>query len=602
MNQAKSSSPLEQMPDEVIGDIMSFCSYPTAVTFARKTSKSLRARTERSAVSHIWQTIYERYNFAPLEEEGDHDYFTQTHKRRKLQQGLLKCDDREYSHGRRHHHKVQFHPITPPEEEAPVEQNDEEGEEEADEAGIIQQDSFVCTSASSGPGLALLDPYDGSMSVIANYLAPTKEEKVQALHLQAEESSLPQPATEAEKPQHLADAYVGMEAKPIIDHKTNSVVADFLSTVRIVKTPSSLTDPISTELVTWTRPVGESTYSDRMSRHIPGAFRLIDMDAMTRRVFMSFQEKEESMRWMKWNSTPPENQVQVFSLLRHDQVNNNSDEELEPDFTIDCEDEVNAFSVDCTGELLALATAKNNLEIWKVDQDSAHRVESMSLKHSLQKSIKARLAWLKDLMKRQTVAQNSMDRRLNDGCVLRRQLEKLSTAPIQSIHLSKYSSIEKSGFVTMHQEGRTLLHWRKVSGSYEIASIITNPLSTQAIAQVEYTGTKVILYGRNEDDSQVSILVYQVATPDRRIADDWNRDAGGKNGVGGVYNLTGSPSICFANEIRPTAIRGIQAPKNTSPMHLTCNERFLAMNVMANEEWTGTSDLTQGLLVLDLEQ
>jgi len=593
MNQPQTSSPFDELPDDVIGGILSYCSFPTAVTFARKTSKSLLARTERSAVSHIWQTIYERYNFSPIEEEGEHDYFVQTQKRRKLLQGLMKFDDRKYAYGRSENDRmVQFHSITPPEQYMEVAEDDENR--------VIQQDSFVCTSTSSGSEIAMMDPYDGSMSVIANYLAPTKNENVQALHLQAEESSAPQPTDEVEKPQHLAEAYVGIEAKPIIDFKTNSVVSDFLSVVRIIKTPSSLTDPISTELMTWTRPVGDATYSDRMFCHIPGAFRLMDMDAQNRRVFISFQEKEESMRWMKWTSTPPENQVLAFSLLKQNEAND-SDEMSEPAFTVDCEDEVRAFSVDCTGELLTLATSKNNLEIWKVDQDSAHRVHSISLKQALQKSIKTRLSMLKDLMNRQTVAQNSMDRRLNEPCVLRRQLEKLSMAPIQSIHLSKYSSIERSGFVTMHQGGRTLLHWRKVSAGYEIASIITNSLSTQIVPQVEHTGNKVILYGRNIDDSQVSVLVYQLATPDMRIADDWNRD-GGKNGGGGVYNLRSPPSIRFVNEFRPTAIRGIQAPKNTSPMHFTCNERFLAMNVMADEEWTGSSDLTQGLLVLDLEE
>mmetsp|Transcript_22438 Transcript_22438/g.55526 ORF Transcript_22438/g.55526 Transcript_22438/m.55526 type:complete len:599 (-) Transcript_22438:1317-3113(-) len=598
MNQTKTSSLLEDLPNDLISGILSYCDFPTAVKLSRQTNKSLRARTNSGTMSHVWQAIFERYNFSPVEEAADHDYFIQCQKRRKLLQGLLKCDDRIYSYGRRDgDRKVQFHPITPSEQN--VEVNDED---DADEAGVIQQDSFVCTSTSSGPGIAMMDPYDGSMSVISNYLASNDDEKVQTLHLQAEEESSPrQPANEVEKPQHLADGYVGIEAKPIIDFETNEVVADFLSTVRIIKTPSSLTDPISTELVTWTRPVGDATsYSDRMSRHIPGAFRLMDMDAKTQRVFISFQEKEESMRWMQWNATPAKNQVLAFSLLKQSQVNN-SEEVPEPNFTIDCEDEVSAFSVDCTGEQLALATAKNTLEIWQVDQASASRLESISLKKALQTSIQTRLAFLKDLMKRQTVAQNSMDRRLNEPCILRRQIEKLALAPIQSIHLSKYSSIERSGFVTMHQDGRTLLHWRKVSGSYEIASMITNPLSTELMTQVEYTGTKVLLYGRNEDDSRVSVVVYHVASPDLPIADDWNKN-GGKNGGGGVYNLCCPASIRFVNEIRPTAIRGIQAPKNTSPIHMTCNERFLVMNVMASEEWTGSSDLTQGLLVLDLEQ
>ncbi|CAJ1946920.1 unnamed protein product [Cylindrotheca closterium] len=337
-----------------------------------------------------------------------------------------------------------------------------------------------------------------------------------------------------------------------------------------------------------------------MSRHIPGAFRLIDMDAKTRRVFVSFQEKEESMRWMKWNATPAKNQVLAFSLLKQNQVDI-SEELPQPDFMIDCEEEVSAFSVDCTGEHVVLATAEKNMEIWQVDQASASRLESISLKKALQKSIQTRLSWLKDLMKRQTTAQNSMDRRMNEPCVLRRQLEKLSLSPIQSIHLSKYSSIERSGFVTMHQEGRTLLHWRKVSGSFEIVSMITNPLSTQLVPQVEFTGTKVLIYGRNEENTKASVLVYHVANADMPISDDWNKD-GGKNGGGGVYNLCSPASIRFVNEIRPNAISGIQAPKSTSPLHLTCNERFLVMNVMASEEWTGSSDLTQGLLVLDLEQ
>lgn len=594
MSETKTSSLLEELPDDLISGILSYCNFPTAVSLARQTNKSLRARTNSGTMSHVWQSIFERYNFSPAEEAADHDYFVQCQKRRKLLQGLMKCDDCEYAYGRRDDdRKVQFYPIIPSEQNMEV--DDDDG------AGIIQQDSFVCTSASSGPGIALLDPHDGSMSVICNYFVSNNDEKVQTLRLQAEEEFSPhQPTNEAEKPQHLSDAYVGIEAKPIIDFEINAIVADFLSTVRIVKTPSSLTDPISTELVTWTRPVGNATYSDRMSRHIPGAFRLIDLDAKGRRVFISFQEKEESMRWMNWNATPTKNQILAFSLLRKNQVNN-SEEMPKPSFTIDCKDEVSAFSVDCTGQLLTLATAQNNLEIWQVNQASASRLESISLKKALQNSIKTRLSFLKDLMKRQTTAQNSMDRRLNESCILRRQLEKIAMAPIQSIHLSKYSSIERSGFVTMHQEGRTLLHWRKVSGSYEIASMITNPLSKQLVPKVEYTGTKVIIYDRNVDDSKASVLVYHVANADLPIADDWNRN-GGRNGGGGVYNLCCPASIRFVNEIRPTAIRGIQAPKNTSPIHLTCNERFLVMNVMANEEWTGSSDLTQGLLVLDLEQ
>ena len=71
----------DDLPDDVLGRILLFCPFPSAVELARGTCKSLRQRS--SQLSHFWKVLYDRHGFFPPEEPHDEtDY---------LMLGIKKC-------------------------------------------------------------------------------------------------------------------------------------------------------------------------------------------------------------------------------------------------------------------------------------------------------------------------------------------------------------------------------------------------------------------------------------------------------------------------------------------------------------------------------
>jgi hypothetical protein len=584
MTQIKTPSALEDLPDDILGTILLYSDFASALTLSRRTNHKLRHRTESSNLRHVWKAIFQRHNFSPVEEERVQNFLGHCQRRRKLLHNLVRSEgpnhfynlpDRQFS----------FYPI------APIHEDEKNVAVDDSHSGMFHEDSFACTSTATNSEIVLLDPYDGSLSVIGDCLDANAETKIQQLLLKSNEPFSYYPGREV-LPKEVEFAYAGTESKPIVDPFSNTCIGTLLWTDRIVRRASDK-EALCTELTTWTRGTNQAQYSNRRTFYTRGTFRLVDIDAKNLRAFVSFQEEDDPLS-LKTSRLSSENQLFVYPLLPHESQTNENDAP-EAALTIDCEHPVSAFSVDATGETLIVATTRGTIEIWQVQPSSAQRVKAIRIRPALKASIQSRLTALKNIMSKRSISQNASDRSLNDPCILRRQLERLAPAPIESFYLPKHLPMERCGFVTSQKDGSSLLLWRrsKTSGAYEIVSLINPPLSSKRVPQVKYDGSKLLVFGQDAEGS--TVLVYQVATDDAPIDNGLKKDLPS----GGVYNLSNPASVCLANQIRHKALGGINDPEDA--MHMTFNERFIVMNTRTGNQLAGSSRVSQGLLIIDLE-
>jgi hypothetical protein len=68
---------------------------------------------------------------------------------------------------------------------------------------------------------------------------------------------------------------------------------------------------------------------------------------------------------------------------------------------------------------------------------------------------------------------------------------------------------------------------------------------------------------------------------------------------GGVFDMSSTSRVRFANRIRHTALGGIE---DVESLRMTCNERFILVNTKTGNLLSeGTIPFQEGLLVIDLE-
>lgn len=576
-------SALEALPDDVLGTILLYSDFASAYTLSKRTSRQLENRTDNRNLRHIWQSIFRRHNFSSVQEESIVDFRGHCQKRRILLHNLVRADGqhRFYNLPER---QFSFYPITA--------ENVGGNNTIVDDShsGSFHEDCFAYTSTATSPELVLLNPYDGTLSVIGDCLNPNTNTKTRQLLLSSNEPFSYYPGNTV-MPTKLEFAYAGTESKPIVDPASNVITGTLLWTDRIVRRASDK-EAICTELTTWTRGTNELQYADRRSCYSPGTFQQVDIDAKNLRAFVSFPA-EDNPSTLKNSPVAKENELQVYSLLPHESQMHNRDDPM-PDLTISCDHPSSAFAVDATGEMLVVATTKGTIEIWQVQSSSAQRVQTLEIRQKLKDSIQSRLTDLRNIMVKRSTSQNASDRSLNDPCILRRQLERLAPATIESFHLPKHLPMESCGFVTSQKDGTALLLWRKStkSRSYEIASLINLPLSSKREPKVKFDGCRLLIFGQDEEG--YTLLVYQVATDDAPLENWLKKDLPS----GGVYNLTNPPSVRLANQIRHKALGGIDDPDED--LHVSFNERFIAVNTRTGNQLASSQE-SHGLLIIDLE-
>ena len=550
MMETTALSHLEELPDDILSHLFIFCDFGSAFTLATRTNLVLKKRSEGVGLHHVWRDIFHRHNFSPLE-GGDDDFMKHCQRRRVLFHNLLKNERTQ------HYYKMpdrffSFHSIL---------SNNNELEKEA--KGTFS--SFALTSTATSPEIVLVDPFDKCVSVIADYL---KRPRLRETLLGSDEK------TQLDI-DHSQFQFVnaGTESKSIIKPSSNAVVGKMVWTGRFVLTAQN-NDIFCTEILAWTKANDDSYYKDRMACYIPGTFTLADVDAKNQQVFASFHDLDDP-RSLRANRRPRKDQILVYPM--EFQTNDKRKDFSTPKMTIECQYPISAFSIDATGESLAVATARGTLEIWNVTSN-AQRLETIHIRPALKASIQGRLEALR---KAKLNGRKINDRETNDPCILRNQLEQLSAAPIESIILPKHLPMDQCGFVTTHKGGRTLLLWKKSrgGGNYEIVSLINLPLSSKRIPQVKYDGSRILVFGENDDGG--TILVYHVGCSDMPIKSKRNDFP-----TGGLHNLTYPANVGFANQIGHRIIEDVK-----DFMHMECNERFIMIKTTAKA----------GLLVIDLD-
>ena len=331
-NQNESSSTLEQLPDDILGNVLLFCDFASAFNLANRTNRALKERSDRVNLHHVWQEIFLRHNFSPIE-DGDDNFMAHCQRRRKLFHNLLK---NERSH---HYYKMpdrffSFHPIVP---------NDVNASEKVTES---ETDSFALTSTATSRELVLLDPSDGNLNVISDtsidYSSSSRRSQDRQVLLKATDyCQLDIDHSEFEF------VYAGTESKPIIDPDASAVVGTLVWAGRFITRPTR-SEVFCTEIKAWIKGNNDSQYSNQMTCYIPGTFSLADVDAKNQRVFTSFQEDDE-LRFLKASPCPRRNHILVYPFDSQDsQVKKVSFSK--PVLTIECQFPISAFSVDATGE------------------------------------------------------------------------------------------------------------------------------------------------------------------------------------------------------------------------------------------------------------
>ncbi len=175
--------PLEQLCDDELALMLTYCDFDTAVRVARLTSRTLRQRLyDRSnnnnmdsrdsyALVHAWKTIHHRHGFASsslspscsstrtFHDKCNDDYLESCRHGRQLDQNLFQ-DQRQQRHHKMcfnlPHRRFHFVPILPP----PLGWNEED-------PPPVDWDchSFQLTSTGRGGEFILLHPFDDSLSV-----------------------------------------------------------------------------------------------------------------------------------------------------------------------------------------------------------------------------------------------------------------------------------------------------------------------------------------------------------------------------------------------------------------------------------------------------
>ena len=178
--------------DDTLHEILVNCDFLSAVRFARCTSKSLRERVlatqERGnsgSLEHIWKVMYKRHGFSPIEESPLHysrpssisamnslgsEYIDHCRDRRQLLERLFQTKRNRVNRWQCFslpHRYFYFLPVVPFD-------TLDDGDLAHDHAFIdpppvvFDCDSFVLTSTGTSPELLMLNPFNGSLSIMSD--------------------------------------------------------------------------------------------------------------------------------------------------------------------------------------------------------------------------------------------------------------------------------------------------------------------------------------------------------------------------------------------------------------------------------------------------
>lgn len=647
-----SSTPFDSLPDDVIGNILLFCPFPTVAVLSQCVCKALRQRFQKW--HPIWKEIYHRHGFFPPEDHRRTDYFIMCQQKRRLLSNLIRTTQtrgrrQPFSLPNRYFH---FFPIVPT-----LDVDDEDYPVMTDPPPVYYEcDSFVLTGGGTSQELLLLDPFDGNLRVLQNFLRDketsddtemmqwhssnsevdtvqsnpnklknrdddmednemTKHYRYELLHPPSQcllEGNEPFDLNLAEYfPNHQSReteeyemSFVGTEAKLIWrkdDGNNYELEGHMVGIGRCVRSLDH-DSVLCTELTTWTRSATETIYRNRQLCRIPGVFDALELDACHRRVFVLFAA--EAGR----SSTT----ISVYPLVdwQEQQVGQSPLDQFPKElFVLHSQHTITTCSLESTCETLLVATNDGMIEIWKVAERTAHCQVSHRILEKLRSAIDSELTRRTSMSDAQTSIQKDLpginhNHRIGRDddlptrfTVLRRQPDLPQFhVPIESFLVPKHLSLEQSGFLTFHharEEGSSLLVWKLVKHEWQVVTLIHLRLSTRRKPCIAYDGNRIIVFG--EDHIGPIILIYQVLNgDDLGIVED---DGYLGEASGGVYHLSFPSVVRFANRIRHVALGGIET---FDSIHMTCNERFLIVNTRMGNH-LGTTPFSDGLLVIDLQ-
>jgi hypothetical protein len=652
---SSSSSPLENLSDDILGSILLCCDFESACNVAQRTSQALQQQASSSQKLHpIWKEIFDRHGFSSQDIGDWHDIIRICQQRRQLLFNLLQprqlCQTKKKkirSLANLPHRYFQFLPIVPDDKWLLEEEEEEEHFPMVDTPSIFYEcDSFVLTSTATSPELLFLNPFDSSLTIFHNCLehcVKSEDSENLMMHITTNPMDMDEdtptatttaspsnqtllstddyfcfdiaprfpaagPSRNSMTEEEYDMVHVGTESKPIFDasHSTTTCIGTMVAVGRSVR---NLADPsvVCTELTSWTKTVDakDGVYGHKRIVRIPYLFQLVDLDAIHNRILVSFPEGGGA----GGGPTKP-NQLQVYPLIPSTDGNNALPEDPrkyfpDPAMTITSQHAITACAMDSvTGNTLLIATKSRTLEVWSLQANTATRTQILSCAKCLKESIQMRLA-------HRNIQPPVDSAEAHAASSLYRQVTRLQGSSIESIHVSKHLCLEQSGFVTLQHsrtEGSSLLLWRfqEDSSSFHIMSLINLPLWSRRIPRIFFDGTRLIVFG--QDHIGAILLIYHCTATHKNNNNELSplvspleqQEECDGDGSGGVYNLTHPPrGVQLANRIRHAALGGLDDYAMDS-MHMTCNERFLMVNTRTGN-LLGSSPVPEGLLVIDLQ-
>ena len=665
----------ERLPDDLTGKILLFCDFESAMKFCRCTSKLLKQRYEQTDdLVNVWFEIYVRHRFCPLllgdKSPSDRKAMTeyvisQTLRRRQVFKNLIQQPNnktiprskQKKLKKEKHtqcvnlpHRHFKFLPILP----SYYLMSDEEDENVDPPPIFYECDSFMLTTSGTGSEMILLNPFDGTLSILGNiqdYCIESSSADVEMVDSILGGNSRKKWAQESSrKPrreQYLLDSndYFQFDIAPYFPNRDNvqlseeyelsfmgtdaksifydgKIIGNMVGIGRSVRNISHENNVVCTELTAWTKTLLQNGdpegYGNRSLCRFPWMFHLVDMDPTNRRFFVSFHKGDGPFGHVDQSpsTSATSSRLVIYPMVEWEGLeweHNSSTKSYFPSplFTIECGDSISSFVLDASGETLTVATKGGNLQLWNV-KGSHNLLLKVRAANALQSSIKA---WVlrnsddanvimtldnaaRDEGDDEDILQSNVDSRF--AGLIQHAAAARFQAPINCIFVSKHTPVRVGGegFVTIHHhsdEGTSLLLWQEA----KVVSLVNLPLSAGRIPRVHYEGNRLIVFG--EDHIGMIILVYV-------IANDEFIDINGGGGQhqhkeeyaeasGGVYNLTTPRALHFANRIRHVALGGIDS---FDSIHMSSNERYLIVNTRTGN-LLGECPYPEGLLVIDLQ-
>jgi hypothetical protein len=154
----------DNLSDDVLGNVLSFCDFPSASSLTSCTCTSLRTRFSEVMWNEVlWRPVFERHGFMSSEPMQGQNYWKLCRTHRRLLMNLVSPSSKKRSIRQSFslpQHRFSFLPITPKSDEFI-----ELGGGQDPPPVFYECDSFALTWGTSSEML-FLDPCDGSLSIL----------------------------------------------------------------------------------------------------------------------------------------------------------------------------------------------------------------------------------------------------------------------------------------------------------------------------------------------------------------------------------------------------------------------------------------------------